>query len=699
MKKALRAVVFAFLMIFTFIPQASAKPIRYTPYEGYEYNNYDESVAAPESYEPTETWYSQDMGLEIPLDSPTDMYFAKDGAFYILDSNNDRILEFDNHFNLKKIYDRFHTDEEPKSIVGAKGFTIDGHGNFYIANTENNEVLYADRSCLIKRVITRPDDVLTDTSAPFSAAKVIVDNQNRLYVIVDSISKGAFVYDEEGNFIQFFGTNPINKTSDAFINFIRKRFMTPEQRKGVKVNIPTIFNNFDFDDKGFLYTVTSMVSPVARENAVRRLNFQGNNILEKGMVFGDMEWDRAHFSDTMRVTFVDINIDSNGFVNLLDSGRGKVFRYTPEGKLIAAFGGFGEQKGRFLIPVVIESREENIYVLDSMKNCVVLFEPTEYGRNLHKAFKTMKDSDPSKSVEAWNAVLRQNTNSQYAYYGIGMTHDAEGRYSEAMEQFRLAGARREYSKAFREYRKQFAADHYIQIFLIIALLVTVIAVLIRLLRKKLAASHGEAFSALETKYAFPFYTAFHPSDGFDQFKSRTIMSYRIVFTLVISLFLFRTFSFFFTGFIFNTSRPVDYDFLVTSFLSAGLFILFVSANWAVCTLLNGKGSLKEIMSVCAYSLVPYLISILISTLLSNVLTLEESAFIGIISLVGLLWSGFILIIGLQSIHQYDFGKTIGSIILTLFGMAIIAFLAVLFYTLLQQAANFVRSLMMEMSLR
>ena len=698
MKRIWLIAVFVLLTAVLPTTTASAKSISYAPYYGYEYNDYDESTAAPVGYVPFKSYYSRDMGLEVPLDVPTDMlYDGKD--FYILDSENERILQLDNNFKLIKAYENFQSEDGGKSIVGAKGFTIDSKGNFYIANTTNNEVFKADRDCRVQKIIVRPDDALANTDAPFSATKVTVDRKDKLYVIVDSVNKGAFTFDSNGNFLNFFGTNPVYKTSEVIMNFLRKRFMTPEQRKGLKPSMPTMFSNFDFDENGFLYTVTASISSTAVPDTVRLLNYQGKNIVPSGTIFGDLEWDRAHYSETMHTSLIDVDVDSSGFVNLLDSGRGRVFQYTPEGNLVAVFGTYSDQLGGFKEPIAIESVDEKVYVLDSKKNSVVCFVPTKYCSDLRNAYTAIKNSDPENSQLAWTNVMKQNTNSQSAYFGIGISLDAQGKYVEAMQKFKLAGAHVEYSKALREYRKIFIGENYLLLIAGVLFLVTVMIFLVRFGKKKFAETHGTAYSVLETKFTFPLYTAIHPSDGFDQFKSRKITSYRMIFGFVIAWFLLKTCQFFYTGFSFNMNRPLDYDFFVTLFFSVGLFILFVSSNWSVCTLLDGKGSLKEIMSVCAYSMLPYLVSILLSTMLSNILTVEEATFISLVTVIGLLWSALLLVIGLQSIHQYSFLKTISSIIMTVIGMFIIVFLIVLFYTLLHQTVNFVRSVMSELSLR
>ena len=49
----------------------------------------------------------------------------------------------------------------------------------------------------------------------------------------------------------------------------------------------------------------------------------------------------------------------------------------------------------------------------------------------------------------------------------------------------------------------------------------------------------------------------------------------------------------------------------------------------------------------------------------------------------------------MTIHQFSFGKTVLSIIMTVIGIAIIIFLAVLFVGLLQQVISFFKSVWSE----
>ena len=123
--------------------------------------------------------------------------------------------------------------------------------------------------------------------------------------------------------------------------------------------------------------------------------------------------------------------------------------------------------------------------------------------------------------------------------------------------------------------------------------------------------------------------------------------------------------------------------------AGGIYLVWCLANWAVCTLIEGKGSWKEILCMTAYALIPLIAALYVRMLLTNVLTLNESGFITLVLWIGILWSGSLLLAGLAAIHQFSFGKTIASVLLTLLAIAIILFLLTLFYGLIQQLISFV----------
>ena len=99
-----------------------------------------------------------------------------------------------------------------------------------------------------------------------------------------------------------------------------------------------------------------------------------------------------------------------------------------------------------------------------------------------------------------------------------------------------------------------------------------------------------------------------------------------------------------------------------------------------------------------YALLPFILSLAVALICSNCLTLEEESFLILIRQAGIWWSAALLLCGLCRIHQYNFAKTLLSVVLTLLGMAIIVFLVVMFFGLMQQLISFVKSIISEIRL-
>jgi hypothetical protein len=156
-----------------------------------------------------------------------------------------------------------------------------------------------------------------------------------------------------------------------------------------------------------------------------------------------------------------------------------------------------------------------------------------------------------------------------------------------------------------------------------------------------------------------------------------------------------TLQFFVTGYIFNLNRPVDYSLLIMVLKTVGIALLFIIANWAVCTLFNGNGNLKEIACVTAYSLLPLIFAMTVNVIASNFLSASEGAIMNIVLVIGILWSFLLLLCGLSAIHEYNMTQTLFSTIATVIGMAVITFLLIMFFSLMQQTASFFQSIITE----
>ena len=468
-------------------------------------------------------------------------------------------------------------------------------------------------------------------------------------------------------------------------------------------NTPITLSNFDIDKNGFIYAVTETDQKFVSNNTssiLRKINYTGSDILGDGenkLKFGDLEWNRE--KKVTNTSFIDVDVSAEGWITALDGICGKVFQYSPDGELISVFGGIGTQYGLMNMPVALESIGENIYVADSYGKCINVYSPTDYVAALHDAFSNIDTSDLELTVAKWNKVLSMNSNNSYAYYGLGVAYENAGDYAKAMENFKIANAKEQYSKAYKEYRKEYIDRHLPVLALIIAAGAFLIVLCVKKLSRLFIVPENEIYAPIESKCGMPLYVLFHPADGFAQFRTRGVNSTGTAIGIAVAAFFIKIFEYFKQGFIFNSNRPINYSLASTLFGTLLIYVLFVVSNLAIASFLDGKGNIKQIAAMTSYSLIPFLSALLINIGLSNILALDEEIFMSIILTLGGLWSLILLVVGSAEVHEYSVGKTVLSLILTVLAMLIFVVLGVLLFSLVKELISFVKSVMYELSLR
>ncbi|MBQ6945739.1 MAG: YIP1 family protein [Ruminococcus sp.] len=191
----------------------------------------------------------------------------------------------------------------------------------------------------------------------------------------------------------------------------------------------------------------------------------------------------------------------------------------------------------------------------------------------------------------------------------------------------------------------------------------------------------------------------HPVEGFEDMRWKKSGSLKIAFFIVFMLFLAGIAAERLYGF--NHYVPYDKIFNIVPYIvkSFVIFGAWTVGNWAVCTLLDGEGTMKNICIYSAYSLVPYVAQLFITTFLSHFLIRDESVFLNIIAIIGTGWTAVLLFSAIRSVHQYSAVKTVFAIILTIAAMLIMLFLLILLLFLIQQVAIFFMTLFTEISYR
>ncbi len=197
----------------------------------------------------------------------------------------------------------------------------------------------------------------------------------------------------------------------------------------------------------------------------------------------------------------------------------------------------------------------------------------------------------------------------------------------------------------------------------------------------------------------PFNIITHPIDTIESLKEKKNGS---VFSATIILLIFTFSEILLTvtkGFIFNSARIQDFNIFMVLARSLFLVLLFVVANWALCTLLDGEGRMLDIYIATCYCLLPIVASKFIEVICSNLLTADEYVFVGMLSVCFSGWFIILLLFSLKTIHNYTLTKTILNALATVVGMIIIFFIGFLFIVLCQQLYIFFATIYTEIIMR
>ncbi|MGN7456882.1 Yip1 family protein [Paenibacillus pasadenensis] len=200
---------------------------------------------------------------------------------------------------------------------------------------------------------------------------------------------------------------------------------------------------------------------------------------------------------------------------------------------------------------------------------------------------------------------------------------------------------------------------------------------------------------------YPFYVILHPFNGYWDLKYERSRRLNLILSLAILCLLALTniLQTQYSGFVVNLVYPDSINSLMEIVYVFVPVLFWCVANWSLTTLMDGEGKFRDIFASTCFALAPLVVIHFPWIWLSNVISLQEVPFYRFSTSVALLWSAFLLFVGNMTVHQYSPMKTIGMIILTLVAMGFMAFLCLLFFSLIQQIVSFVSIIYQEIALR
>ncbi len=400
------------------------------------------------------------------LSDPQDLFYDKNGFYYIADTGNNRVLKLDKSFNVLAEIE----EAGGMYLSSPTGVSADEYGDIYIADSGNSRIIHLDKEFNYVESFVKPEsDLLYDVEF-FSPSKVAFDPVSKFIYVIQG--KQFMTIDALNNFKGYVGDN---KVGFDLWDYIYRKFATEKQKMQMVKREPESYVNFCLADDGRLYAVG-----LAESQRISVINTVGSNIYPSGN-YGETVYDSNGKATTP--VFSDIAVNSFGIIFVSEENTGCIYQYDSEGNLLGAFGGKGSGKSLFnIISSIVISENDTLVTLDSALGRIQIFEPTEFTKTIHNAISLFEDGKYDEAYDLWINVRKKNSNYTLARQMIGKIEYKNGEYESAKEEFYQGEDQENYGKVFEKLRYNLFQKHFGIVVAVIAVVFAIVIVLIKLSR-------------------------------------------------------------------------------------------------------------------------------------------------------------------------------------------------------------------------
>lgn len=628
--------------------------------------------------------YLKDYGLS----APTDLFCFKTKLF-VADTGNGRVVSYD------------VVSGEAKEIgsgilSGPMGIFVTETGEIYVADPAAETLFVFNADGTLKKRMERPNSYLIGEDSMYQPKNVCVSHNGNIFVVGVGAYEGIMQFSADGEFLGYFAANERKLT---FAETVEDMLLTKEQKQSLTLRIPRSIENIDITDDDLIYSVTRFDSSDRdkKEKSIKLHNMVGIDILSS--VGRKEEWN-----------FVDISSGNHGNVYAVTE-TGLVYEYDRAGELLFSFGGravSNDRLGLFTKAAALDVDQSGVvYILDTERNLVQTFFPTEYAALTHRAVSLLNDGKYEGSRQVWSELLRLNGNARIAYIGTGRSLLYQQKYSESMKYFRAVGDHEYYSSAFWELRNQWIKKYMAVIIAAIALLVVWFYVnMFKNKQQKRRVAMGEPVAqkkkrlpAYMKNFAFSKMFLNNPADGYYYLKKGSYGSAVSATVLLFAEFLIFALDMTARGYLFaqfDITKLPPYTLLFMFFVP---FALWVFGTYMVGAINDGEGTFRQIYCAAVYSLTPYLVITPFVIAASYILTEDEAFLVNFPAFIAVAWSVVLLIMSVLEIHNYTLKRTLKNVIIILFFMVLVVVAIAILYLIWTQVAVFIETVIGEVGYR
>jgi len=682
-------------------------------------DNYRQPV--PECYVVVETisgikGYETDAkNFTTTMRMPLDLFIDKNDYLYIMDTGNKRVIKMDPDFNTVGV---FTGPDIP--FNNAQGIFVDDDGDMYVADTENNRIVHMNDKGELVEIFTNPESSLS-VGEVFTPTKLIVSQTGYIYTV-----RGENIMAIDGNngFRGYYGQTNIGF---SMAEAIFRAFASDRQKLLHQKRLAASYINLTYGNDGMIYAT----SYEREEGEIKKLNSIGTNVyrkyktignkmrnpikdfinnkLLKAKVAGQSFRFGEYFDDNgmyMEPEFVDICVDNDGVVSVIEQKNGKVYQYDQDGRMLVAFGGLGSKKGTFTRPssIAVDSKGR-LYVLDQIDGNIQVFAPTEFIQAVHEATSSYNAGDYQKSFELWQKVLATDENYSLAHVGIANSYYKRGMYKEAMEEAKIVGDKDVYTIAFDEYKYEVLRANFLLIILIALAIIVGFFFFMKWFLKLGKKNYWDFIQDKSKKMSigsgivYCFYAIFHPIDSVEGIKhNRDRLNPYVPFIVFAIAYAVRIAYLFVVHF---PLSPMDREDINIWFEMVKLWIVplsWIPASFMATSISGGESKMKEITFASSISLVPYIVINFPLMFISNLLSKSQVKWYGVFTTLAYIGLFIILLVAMQGLNNYSFGKTLGMMFVSAFLMLVLWLVLLLCYVLTGRVIQFIIQILVEFRL-
>ncbi|NLG82931.1 MAG: hypothetical protein GX490_10525 [Bacilli bacterium] len=651
------------------------------PYQTYSIGLYGELVNTAVAYEGT-------FILNAGFMSPQDIYIDKEDIVYIADSGNGRIY----------IYNPVTGEER---VIGngilqnPTGVFVDKQKDIYVADAKLNKVFWFNQDGELIKEYNRPTETFFGETATYQPRKVVVNDNKDVYIISEGGNNGIILLNKDGEFLGYYGTNKVNL---SFGLYLRRMFMSKEQRQSLASLIPKPSHNLAIDNKGIIYTITTSKKEEQLVDPLKKLNIEGNNILSGNYIFSKSYQD-VFIDDKGLIYVVCDDAEAPAIISVLDKSGFLIFAFGTKRSGSLKIGQFESPSG-----IAVDSNGD-IWVLDKAGNNVQVFTKTEFANLVLTAIDYHDKSQYDKSSVLFKEVIKQNAMFALAHSSLGKAYEREGNWEKSLESYRIANDKFGYSNVYWEVRDNWIADNL----LITLVIIGIVWLALYFLNKYKHSIKGydvihakiENIKNTQTYHEIMLMPRVlrNPNDVVYEIKFRQSVRIRTAIVLYVIFVFFNIItSHFILGYLFRSlTQEIVLSYEIMKILLP--LLLIGISNHLINSLQSGEGFYRDIFIGVIYACAPIFIFKLPLDIISNVLTYNEAFIMNLGYLIMYGWTGINLILMIKEINNYKPGQLILNLLLTAFTMLIIIIIYLVLNVLATQAWSFFEGLFKEVFLQ